>query len=101
MSWSRPVVPVPLLSLPRATELTMLYDRVAVDLNDGRRIVVRFDYCQRLDEATVEQQQRVFVTQYGLVLCWPDLNLNISIRRLLMNAKARYAPWGDPPEIVE
>lgn len=100
MTWSRPPVPVPVLELPRATRVVIRWDSCLVELSDNRSIVVPFDYTQRMDDASLEAQQRVVVTQWGMLLIWPDLPFRVTVRRLLMDAKAGRAPWGDPPTVI-
>ena len=100
MTWSRPPVPVPVLELPRAESVVWLWDAARVRLNDSRVLICPFSYHQRLDDAPAEAQHRVVALQWGLVLVWPDVPYYVSIRRLLIDAKAGNAPWGDPPTVI-
>ena len=99
MTWCRPPMPVPLLELPRATRVIPRWDSCVVEMTD-LRLVIPFDYHQRLDEAPVEAQQRIVLTQWGMILVWPDVPFSVTVRRLLMDAKAQRSPWGDPPTII-
>ena len=100
MTWSRPRVPVPVLELPRAIRVVIRWDSCLVEMSDHRSLVVPFDYTQRLDEATVEAQQRIVVSQWGMLLIWPDIPFRVTIRRLLLDANAGRAPWGDAPTVI-
>ncbi|CAN5441563.1 hypothetical protein BH09GEM1_BH09GEM1_07310 [soil metagenome] len=93
-------MPVPLIELPRARRLVTRWDSVLVEMTDGRVLGVPFDYTLALDEALPDAQQRVLTTQWGLVLVWPDVPYSVTLRRLLVDAKAGRAPWGDPPTTI-
>ena len=92
-------MPVPVLELPRATRVIVRWDSCLVELSD-RSIVVPFDYTQRLDEASVEAQQNVVVTQWGMLLVWPHVPFAVTVRRLLLDATAHRSSWGDPPTVI-
>ena len=100
MTWCRPPVPVPLLELPRVESIITFWDAVSIRLNDCRVVHLKFDYSRALDEALPEAQQRVLVVQWGMLLVWPDVPFSVSLRRLLMDAKACRSPWGDPPTVI-
>jgi hypothetical protein len=100
MTWTQPPVPVPLLALPRAEGVVLRFDSVSVALTDRRLILVPFSYSQRLEDAPLAAQQRVMVTSWGMLLVWPDVPFSVTIRRLLLDARAEHSPWGDPPTVL-
>jgi hypothetical protein len=100
MTWCRPSVPVPLLALPRAVRLRPRWDRLEIFLDDEREIRLDYSYSSRLDNAVPTDQQAAIIAYDGLGIAWPSLGYVVTIRRLLLDARAGHAPWGDPPEVI-
>jgi hypothetical protein len=63
-------------------------DSLAVDLIDGRTIVVPLVWYPRLLEATSEQRQNWRISGAGYSIHWPDLDEDLSSAGLLRGAPA-------------
>ena len=63
-------------------------DTVAVDLVDGRTIVVPLVWYPRLLDATAEQRQNWQVSAAGYGIHWPDIDEDLSAAGLLRGAPA-------------
>ena len=56
---------------------------IAVDLMDGRTIIVPLAWYPRLLHATAEQRARWEITGGGFGLHWPDLDEDLSVAGML------------------
>ena len=63
-------------------------DTVAVDLVDGRTIVVPLVWYPRLLDATSEQRQNWQISAAGYGIHWPDIDEDLSTAGLLRGAPA-------------
>ncbi len=63
-------------------------DTLAVDLLDGRTIIVPLTWFPRLLDATMEQRCRWKVSGAGYGIHWPDLDEDLSTEGLLRGAPA-------------
>lgn len=63
-------------------------DALAVDLFDGRTIIVPLAWYPRLLQATTEQRAHWKVTGAGFGIHWPDLDEDLSTDGLLRGAPA-------------
>ena len=63
-------------------------DTLAVDLIDGRTIVVPLVWYPRLLDATVEQRENWEISGAGYGIHWPDLDEDLSTGGLLRGAPA-------------
>ena len=63
-------------------------DTLAVDLADGRTIIVPLTWYPRLLEATREQRSRWRVSGAGYGIHWPDIDEDLSTDGLLRGAPA-------------
>jgi hypothetical protein len=61
---------------------------LAVDLLDGRTIIVPLTWYPRLLEATAEQRSRWKVSGAGYGIHWPDIDEDLSTEGLLRGAPA-------------
>jgi hypothetical protein len=68
-------------------------DTIAVDLIDGRTIVVPLAWYPRLLDATVEQRRNWQLSGAGYGIHWPDIDEDLSTEGLLRGAPAA-------PEVV-
>ncbi|MFN7922774.1 MAG: DUF2442 domain-containing protein [Bryobacteraceae bacterium] len=82
-------------SHPRADErvrdVRFTEDTLAVDLVDGRTIIVPLVWFPRLLDATAEQRSRWKVAGGGYGIHWPDLDEDLSTEGLLRGALAAKA----------
>ena len=69
-------------------------DTLAVDLADGRTIVVPLLWYPRLLEATPEQRSRWKVSGAGYGLYWPEIDEDLSTEGFLRGARAAAEPVG-------
>jgi Protein of unknown function (DUF2442) len=58
-------------------------DRLRVDLNDGRSILVPLAWFPRLMEATPRARQRFELIGDGTLIHWPDVDEDIDVANLL------------------
>ena len=63
-------------------------DTLAVDLLDGRTIVVPWVWYPRLLDATAEQRNNWVISSAGYGIHWPDLDEDLSTAGLLRGAPA-------------
>jgi len=63
-------------------------DTLAVDLVDGRTIVVPLVWYPRLLDASAEQRQNWLVSSAGYGIHWPDIDEDLSTAGLLRGAPA-------------
>jgi hypothetical protein len=68
-------------------------DTLAVDLIDGRTIVVPLAWYPRLLDATEAQRQNWRVSSAGYGLHWPDIDEDLSTAGLLRGAPAAEPVW--------
>ena len=62
--------------------------RLAVDLTDGRTIIVPIDWYPRLAGATPEQRANWRPIGPGVGIHWPDVDEDLSVEGLLRGARA-------------
>lgn len=74
----------------RATAVVVTDESIAVDLADGRRIVVPTVWYPRLRHATEEERANYEIDPYGIA--WPDIEADFSIRGLLMGYRSGENP---------
>jgi len=67
-------------------------DTLAVDLADGRTIIVPLTWYPRLLNATVEQRSHWRVAGAGFGIHWPDLDEDLSTEGMLRGAPAAAEP---------
>ena len=67
-------------------------DTLAVDLIDGRTIVVPLVWYPRLLDATPEQRRNWAIAGAGFGIHWPDLDEDLSTEGLLRGAPAAPQP---------
>ena len=67
----------------RVKDVRFTEDTIAVDLVDGRTIVVPLAWYPRLLDATAEQRQNWQVSGAGYGIHWPDIDEDLSIAGML------------------
>ena len=72
----------------RVKDVSFTEDTVAVDLADGRTIVVPLVWYPRLLDASREQRQNWKVSAGGYGIHWPDIDEDLSTAGLLRGAPA-------------
>lgn len=76
----------------RVKDVRVTEDTLAVDLADGRTIVVPLAWYPRLLDATSVQRQNWKVSGAGYGLHWPDIDEDLSTEGLLRGAPASAEP---------
>lgn len=76
----------------RVKDVQFTEDTIAVDLVDGRTIVVPLAWYPSLLDATSEQRQNWQVSGAGYGIHWPDLDEDLSTEGLLRGAPAAPEP---------
>lgn len=71
---------------PRAREVAITEDELAVVLADGRKISVPLVWFPRLLHATTEQRQNFELLGEGEGIHWPDIDEDLSVAGLLRGA---------------
>jgi hypothetical protein len=72
----------------RVKDVHLTEDTLAVDLVDGRTIVVPLASYPRLFRATAEQRRNWTVSGAGFGIYWPDVDEDLSTEGLLRGAPA-------------
>jgi hypothetical protein len=76
----------------RVRDVHVTEDTLAVDLADGRTIIVPLAWYPRLLSATREQRSNWKVAGAGYGIHWPDLDEDLSTEGLLRGAPAASEP---------
>lgn len=76
----------------RVKDVQFTEDTIAVDLVDGRTIVVPLVWYPSLLDATSQQRQNWQVSGAGYGIHWPDLDEDLSTEGLLRGAPAAPEP---------
>ena len=76
----------------RVRDVHFTEDALAVDLADGRTIIVPLVWYPRLLNATIEQRSFWKIAGGGYGIHWPDLDEDLSTEGLLRGAPAAAAP---------
>ena len=77
----------------RVKHVSFREDTLAVDLVDGRTIVVPLVWYPRLLDASSEQRQNWKVSAAGYGIHWPDIDEDLSTAGLLRGAPAAERAW--------
>lgn len=72
----------------RVRDVHVTEDTLAVDLMDGRTIIVPLVWYPRLLEATAEQRSRWTISGAGYGIHWADVDEDLSTEGLLRGAPA-------------
>ena len=72
----------------RVRDVHFTEDTLAVDLSDGRTIIVPLTWYPRLLSATPEQRSHWKVSGAGYGIHWPEINEDLSTEGLLRGAPA-------------
>ena len=76
----------------RVKEVRFTEDTMAVDLIDGRTIIVPLAWYPRLLDATPEQRRNWQISGGGYAIHWPDVDEDLSAEGLLRGAPAAPEP---------
>jgi hypothetical protein len=76
----------------RVKDVRFTEDTIAVDLIDGRTIIVPLAWYPRLFNATTEQRRNWRISGAGYGIHWPDLNEDLSTEGLLRGAPSAPEP---------
>jgi hypothetical protein len=76
----------------RVKDVRFTDDTVAVDLMDGRTIIVPLAWYPRLFNATPEQRRNWRISGAGYGIHWPDLDEDLSTEGLLRGAPSAPEP---------
>jgi hypothetical protein len=76
----------------RVRDVRLTEDTLAVDLLDGRTIIVPLAWFPRLLDATAEQRSRWKISGAGYGIHWPDVDEDLSTEGLLRGAPAAAEP---------
>jgi hypothetical protein len=76
----------------RVRDVHFTAETLAVDLLDGRTIIVPLTWYPRLLDATEEQRSRWKVSGGGYGIHWPDIDEDLSTEGLLRGARAVAEP---------
>jgi len=77
----------------RVKDVIFTDDTLAVDLADGRTIVVPLVWYPRLLDASSEQRQNWQISAAGYGIHWPDIDEDLSTAGLLRGAPATEGIW--------
>jgi hypothetical protein len=72
------------LIVPKAENITITFDALTVDLNDGRSITVPLAWYPRLINATKSELDNWRLVGDGLGIHWEDIDEDVSIAGLLL-----------------
>jgi hypothetical protein len=67
----------------RAVAVEVTADQLRVVLADGREVSAPLEWFPRLRDATIEQRRRWRLIGGGRGIHWPDVDEDVSVRRLL------------------
>ena len=76
----------------RVRDVHLTEDTLAVDLEDGRTIIVPLAWYPRLLDASTEQRNHWKVAGAGYGIHWPELDEDLSTEGLLRGAPAAAEP---------
>jgi len=76
----------------RVKDVRFTEDTIAVDLMDGRTIIVPLAWYPRLFNATQEQRRNWRISGAGYGINWPDLDEDLSTEGLLRGAPSAPEP---------
>jgi len=76
----------------RVKDVRLTEDTMAVDLIDGRTIIVPLAWYPRLFEATPDQRRNWKISGAGYGIHWPDVDEDLSTEGLLRGAPAAPEP---------
>jgi hypothetical protein len=80
------------LALAKIVRVTVTDDALAVDLEDGRTIVVPIGWYPRLAYGTPTERANFEISGAGHGIHWPDLDEDISAEGLLLGKKSGESP---------
>lgn len=76
----------------RVRDVHFTEDTLAVDLSDGRTIIVPLTWYPRLLDATLEQRLHWQIAGAGYGIHWPEIDEDLSTEGLLRGAPAAAEP---------
>lgn len=87
---------VVILTLPRATNVTVTGDTLSVDLEDGRTISVPLGWYPRLVHGTSSERANWQISGAGYGVYWPELDEDIGVEGLLLGKKSTESRGFEP-----
>jgi hypothetical protein len=72
----------------KASEINVTDDTLAVDLTDGRTLLVPLTWYPRLWHGTPEERQNWRLIGDGVGIHWPDLDEDISVEGLILGKRS-------------
>jgi hypothetical protein len=85
----------------RAQNVTVSEDSLAIDLVDGRTIVVPLVWYPRLWHGTLEERSHFEITGDGTLIHWPDLDEDLSVSGILAGCRSGESPQSLKRWLVE
>lgn len=76
----------------RARHVTMTDEALAVDLTDGRTIIVPLVWYPRLWDGTPEERNHFEIFGDGAYIHWPDLDEDLTVAGLLAGHRSAESP---------
>ena len=73
---------------PAAVEVTVADEKLTIDLDDGRRLVVPLAWYPRLLYASPSERQHWRLLGDGYAIEWPDLDEHIGVEGLLAGRRS-------------
>ncbi len=72
----------------KALEVSVTDDTLAIDLTDGRTLLVPLTWYPRLWHGTLEERQNWRLIGDGVGIHWPDLDEDISVEGLILGKRS-------------
>lgn len=76
------------LTLIRIINVTVTYDTLSVDLEDGRTIAIPIGWYPRLAYGTPAERANFQISGAGYGIHWPDLDEDIGVEGVLLGKKS-------------
>lgn len=73
---------------PLAVNVEITSDKLIVDLNDGRRIIIPLEWYPRLAYASPKERKNWRLLGDGYAIEWPDLDEHIGVEGLLAGRRS-------------
>lgn len=73
---------------PLAVNVAVMNDKLIVDLNDGRRIIIPLEWYPRLAYASPKERKNWRLLGGGYAIEWPDLDEHIGVEGLLAGRRS-------------
>lgn len=77
---------------PLAVNVVIMNDKLIVDLDDGRRIIIPLEWYPRLAYASPKERKNWRLLGDGYAIEWPDLDEHIGVEGLLAGRRSGESP---------